>query len=616
MAKHRSLPEKDIQAQAAALVKNEKIRWEMSVAYITERVAFKMRPLIRLFRKNYYGIFDKPIDPQTGQEKIWYPLTEISVEAVVKNIDLDQKDINFVSKDPDSYGVTDLVRAHVRNKLDDIDFGQSLDDFERQLAIDGTAVWKTWEQDGKLQKRIVDLLNIYIDPTTPSIQQAYRFTERSLMFPDEIKGMKGWMNTDDIDKDVPEGLPRTDPFYMNAQTTMISNVKMIDVWETWGKIPKSLITGDRDDDKVEVEGHIIVSGIDTPGKERVHVLELNDKQDAQGNYVKPYEEAWYTRVPNRWYGRGIAEKLMMLQLYANITFNVRINRSRISQLGLFKIRKGSGITPQMLNNLPSNGVVVLNSLDDLEQLVVQEAGATSYKDEDTINSIAERLTNAFEVVTGEGLPSSTPATNAAIQNTNAKSGFTIIKEGIGMFLQRWMDRHALPILAKDLAKDAIVHMSTNDDQFKSIVDKLVSYLAAEALEVYYQRGIVPTPDELNQAMQEAQQEIMQKKGIFVQVMEKVVTEGLCTKVEITNEEMDVAVTVQNLLAMLQAAPEYKDTIVKQVFDLMGLGQPKLPMQPQGQGIPGLMAPQMAPQGGPLAPQQLQALTTKAQVPRL
>lgn len=601
---------KDLEARAISIVKDEKIRWELATAFVTPRVNFKMRQLIRILRKNYYGVFDEPTDPMTGQEKVWYPLTEINVEAVVKNIDLDQKDIGFRAKTPDSYGITDITRAFVKDKLDKLYFGQKLDDFERSLAIDGTAVWKTIEQNGKMLILPVDILNVYIDPTTPSIQEAYRFTERSLMFPEEILAMNGWINTEGVEANVTEGLPRTDPFWMNRTMQFNSNVKMVDVYELWGKIPKSLITGEAIDDTEEVEGRIVCSNIDSPGKERLHLIELNTKTDAEGNYLKPYEECWYTRVPNRWYGRGVAEKVLMLQVYANMVLNFRINRSRISQLGLFQIRKGSGITPQMLSRLPSNGAIVVNNMDDLQQLIVQEVGATSYTDENTINSIAERLTNAFDVVTGEAMPASTPATNASIQNTNAKSGFAMIKDTLGYFLRRWMDRHALPIFAKELDAGALVRLATDDTEMQPIIERIVAYQAGHALQKYYEHGSVPSPQELQLAMMEAMSEFKKHGEVFIKLLDKVVAEGLETEVYVTNEQMDVAVTLQNLISMLQAAPEYHDAIIKMAFDLMGLPQPAQPQQ-QPQQPQGPQPPQ--PGGGPMAAQQLQALTTRANV---
>jgi hypothetical protein len=44
-------------------------------------------------------------------------------------------------------------------------------------------------------------------------------------------------------------------------------------------------------------------------------------------------------------------------------------------------------------------------------------------------------------------------------------------------------------------------------------------------------------------------------------------------VYVTNEKLDVPVTVQNLLTLLQLAPEYKDDTVREVYDLLGLKRP-------------------------------------------
>lgn len=579
----------EIYARAVGIVRGETQRWEVATAFVTDRVSFKMRQLIRICRKNYYGIFDVPVDQYTSLEKTWYPLTEINVEAVVKNIDLDQKDINFRALTPNATGITDITRAAVKSRLSAMYFGQKLDDFERNLAIDGTAVWKTYEENGKLIVKPIDILNIYIDPTTPSIQDAYRFTERTLLFPEEIKQMTGWINTEGIEFSVVEGLPRTDPYWMNRASQVNSNVKLIDVYELWGQIPLSLITGIPGDDREEVAGHIVVAGIDSPGKERVLLIERNNKVDKEGQSLKPYEECWYTRVPNRWYGRGVAEKLLTLQIYANIVFNVRINRSRVSQLGLFKMKKGAGVTPQMLARLPSNGVVVLNNLEDLEQMQVQEVGESSYKDEDTINSISERLTNAFQIATGEDLPADTTATAAAAQASSVKSGFAMVKDSIGGFLERWMDRHALKIIAKELTIGEIVRITSDEDTFNQLVEHVVTEEALKALDSSFSKGYVPSQQEIQQEMQNATEK-MKKSDLFVTLVKDVIADELETKMYVTNEEMDVSVTVQNLMTMMQIAPQYADQIVAQATDLMGLSPFKTPkpqpgMPPQGPTSP-------------------------------
>lgn len=598
----------DIAARAIGIVRGEKQRWEVATAFVTDRVSFKMRQLIRICRKNFYGIFDVPVDQYTGLEKTWYPLTEMYVRAVVKNIDLDEKDISFRSKTPEGREITDITRAAVKDKLSKMYFGQKLDDFERDLAIDGTAVWKTYEEQGKLIVRPIDLLNIYIDPTTPSIQEAYRFTERTMLFPDEIRGMTGWMNTENLDYNIPEGIPRVDPYWGNRATGVNSNVRMWDVYELWGMIPESLITGRYTDDAKEVPGHIVVSGIDSPGREKVHLIERNIKVDTEGQSLKPYEECWYQRVPNRWYGRGIAEQLLSLQIYANIIFNVRINKSRISQLGVFKMKKGSGVTPQMLARLPANGVVTLNNLDDLEAMVIPDISESSYKDEEVITNITEKLTNAFSVATGENLPTSTSATEAGIQAASVKSGFSLIKDSIGGFFKRWMDRHALPIIAKELTIGQVVRITGDDETFKELVDRVVMHKAHDALDESFAKGYLPSPQEMQMAMDSAREKLL-KGDMFFTLTKDIIAKELETEIDITNEEMDKSVTVQNLLTLAQVAPQYADQIAQMTTELMGLSPFKTPQQPQ-------LPPnaQNGPQGAPQPQgQQAQQIQTNALV---
>src|SRR3954471_23469798 len=117
----------DVEREAINIVRLEKQRWEDAVAYVTESIAFKMRDLVRVCRKNFYGIFDYPYDESTGREKLWYPLTEIFVNAAVKNYDLDTKDVGFRAKNEHGYEMTDITRSIVKDYLNKMNFGEVLD---------------------------------------------------------------------------------------------------------------------------------------------------------------------------------------------------------------------------------------------------------------------------------------------------------------------------------------------------------------------------------------------------------------------------------------------------------------------------------------------------------
>src|ERR1035437_5939023 len=90
--------QKKIDHKAITIVDQERYNWEDAVAFITPKVGFRMRELIRIFRKNFWGVFDAPVDKNTGREKIWIGLAQSTVETWCKNIDMDQKDVNFVAR--------------------------------------------------------------------------------------------------------------------------------------------------------------------------------------------------------------------------------------------------------------------------------------------------------------------------------------------------------------------------------------------------------------------------------------------------------------------------------------------------------------------------------------
>ena len=303
----------DIANEAINIVTKERTNWEDAVCYVTEKIGFRMREMIRTFRKNFWGIFDKPIDPATGREKTWIPLAMKVVEDYAKTINMGQKDINFRAKNPKGYSWTHMTRAIVRDYLNKMYFGETMDEMDRQLLIDGTVVWKTWEsrENGKvkLNRETVDLLNIYIDPTEKDIQSAYRFTERALMTPDQIKGMDWFDIAGDIKGS--KTLNKNDAKLGSGYTQ--STGDFVDVWEMWGKIPKWLVTGDKKakDAYSEIDGHIIVSGIDANGP-RVHLIEENKKKDCFGNIIKPYEECRDAKISGRWYGLGKIERILAI----------------------------------------------------------------------------------------------------------------------------------------------------------------------------------------------------------------------------------------------------------------------------------------------------------------
>jgi hypothetical protein len=570
---------KAIEDCALEIIQKEKTDWETSTAFVTEKVAFNMKEVIRKARKNYHGIFDSPNDPATGRPKIWEHLTKTFVDFVVKNIDLDTKDINFRARHDGAIPLTNVVRKIVKNKLDEIGFGEDLDIAERQLAIDGTIVWAN---EDELKPRLVNLLNFGIDPHAFSIDDAYAVQERLLPTLSEFKKMAkrgDWFNTDVVP------VTNANPNDPNAGTTSSQN--RIELYRRVGFLPKYTITGKPEDKDIDVSTECWFSN--SGGGFKLHSL-----KQRKDNKNKGYQEAWLFRVFGRWYGEGIGERLMHKQIQENTNINIRQNRALVSQLGIFLIRQGSGITPQMISRLSANGAIPVQSMQDIQQLPMTEASQSSYKDSEVTYQWSQRLSGQFDAAIGEAMPSSTPATNAVIQQNASASQNTLIKEQFGMFLQRWLKKQAMPIIFKTVTVGDAIRITGDEKEILSLDELQVNNLITQQLETFNAMGVPVDP---NQVLMEKQRAMAQLKAAgdqrFITLLEVPDVTKYDVQVFVTNEEFDKGVMSQNLITMLQAAPEYKQQILQEFADLTGMGpfdnpQPVMQTPPTG-------APQQNPQ---------------------
>lgn len=567
----------DAQQQLIALVRKEIEDNDKGQFWVTDKVAFNMREMIKQFRKNYWGIYDTPIDPVTKEEKLWIPLTRLLCDAVRKGANVGPKDVRFRGKRAGQTGVTQLVRGFIREWMHTIYLNFALDQLVTVLTIDGIRVWKTYWNGKKLVRNDVDVLNCYIDPTSDSIQQAYRFTERALLSKNDVKSMSGWLNTSEFK--VTEDIQREEG---NAA---VKKGPLGDVYESWGKYPNKLVKAamgqkHRNSDESEIDAQIVISGLNT-GHVVFHYASENTAKDKDGNIIKPYEEAWYMKIPGCWFGLSVAWTVMGLQEWINMVINLRIKKNTAAQLGLLKIKKGSGVTQQMLTQLVARGVIELNDPEtDLAQLKIDESGQSSYEDEKTAKQWAQEVTSIFDINLGD-LPASTSATGAAIQSQQSNSAMTLVVEGIEHFVQRWIDRHVLPHVPEMIKKKGYVTLFRDFDDIKRLRERVVSNMAMEALDKIKAAGQFPTEEAIFNELQRAQRQLEEQGDLFVEVLDEIIASALDTEVFMTNAEIDVGVTVRNLLELRNGLPpEAFAEMTSEALDLLGLQVPSSLKNPQ------------------------------------
>lgn len=578
----KRLSNEEISNLAVQIVKDEVASYKDAHFFVTDKVAFSMRELVKKLRKNFWGVYDKPNDPVTGKRKFWAPYTQLVVNAVVRNSDMDTKDGRFRATSRKGINTAKKLRGFFRDWAHHNFWGETVNDTNLGLGIDGTQVWKTivYKVNGKKHLKIynVDILNLFLDPTSPSIQEAYRVTERSLMTPSAMRKMD-WMNLDNLK--TKNTLHRIDSDALHT----FKGGEYVDVYEMWGAIPEYLITGRRmKKGNKEVEGRIVVSGIET-GDVRLHKVERNTQKDRYGNIIKPYEDVRFIKIPGRWYGLGPAEMVLYIQEYINQILNNRLKKNTAAALGLFKVKDNVGINQKVLSGLVSQGVIKVKNMDDIANFPIEEAGAGSYRDEEIMKQWGFEITATHDVARGQSPQASASATAVAIENNNAQTGATMNRETMGLFWQRWFNRHFLPHVAEMIRDQGFARIYADFDDISADRERVIAQLAMEELDrMYNEQGIVPSEQEVQIVLEKAARQLQEEGDLLVEVNEKLITEGTEAYFSPTNEDIDASLAVQNLIQMMQIVPDAQKDMAAEAMDLMGLNVPPSLLNSNAQAV--------------------------------
>ena len=547
-----------IQAEALAFLTDFLTKTREGTCWITQNKGINMRFIWDTVRENYYGAFKTEKD-RFGQYKIPYPLTETVTWENVKNIDLDTKDINVRTTDPAFVDDASVVRYIVKDWMRKTFFGEKMNLWQMYYVLDGHLIVKTlWNPAKKdLTLRHVDNRNCFYDFHCDDIQTT-PFMERSVQDLTELKAtFTDWINLDKIKGE--HMLPKL----LDESKEYESPVPEVEVYEYWGKIKKSWITGKSKDDEW-VEGTIWASGL--TGQKLIHKIALNEKG------YKPYEDVAFEDAPNRHPGRGIGEKLLFLQIYINTIYNIRRNNNLVLMNQLFKFKEGAGITQEKIQALVAGGAIGLQNMADFERVDTKNLNFTeSINEESNLVNLANRVTSSQEPATGESLPASMPATNAIIQRQSVKSSHQLRQERFGLFLTRMFSRQLLDKLTKVYRKGDIFSLDAQDKRFNT--DK---------------RNIALNLANRNNTDPESVLDSLDHKGsILVKLDKDIDFTKHVIEFFVTDESFDKNTILQNLQHVLfnyNQIPLNDQTVglLREIYDILGIDPSHISSKPQEQ----------------------------------
>ena len=493
---------KDYTQEIIALVVNEKKNYEEG--------SREIRNLIKRARKNYACKFDQPNTP-SGREKTFIPMTRWEVDTVVPKIFVNDKAVTVVPRDEDSVRSSFIANSTLKYQIRETNFPTYFKNSIYDLGIDGTTVFAlgwdfekeaqdTEELKGLINKikklfsqtkrdqnsvnvlvdkisfKQIDILNCFVDPTADSIQDPNTsFIFRNVVQIDKVRN-NGIYNKDareavkgyDVDTNDTYDSRSTNQYNVGHESLRYE-IPMVGVYERWGRFPKSYLTGNESDEKRYVSGVITIGDLDSGVPQ---LLRIDTNPFDHG--MKPFEECWFQKKIGRWYGIGVAEKLIPLQSYLNKAVNRRIENEDVLHAGIFKVKRGSGINAKNIVSTPG-GILEVENMTDIEQLEIRDISQLSDGTMRMITSFVERINGANEMAVGSSADRS--ATTSIIKDRNADTRFAAVRGYINDFLIRFFTQW-LALDRQFLDKKFVLRV-TGEDTELSQIDNLLGLSDAQ-----------------------------------------------------------------------------------------------------------------------------------------
>lgn len=496
-----------------------------------------------------------------GRRKLFFNINKYRCEVATRMLNFDTKDLRLVAENFESSMPAFLLSKEFQLWLKSSAFARTLNDIAEQIPRYGSFVLK---KTGTGASK-VDLRRLAIDPTVDRIWQSPFIIQKHYLTASQIRRKKGW------DEAAKAELLKRDPTVIEKPSyedgrviTRTGSTNYYEVFERYGEVRKSWITGNQKDYDTIVRGMFVTSESIGPtngivANQNPPVFSANEQAVIlyAGEWIKetwPFYDFHYYKTEGRWLGVGVVEDLFTAQERENEMSNQKRISMEISALQLFQTNSPT-ILQNLLADVRNGDVVKIAGTGNLSPIATEARDLGSFtQEEQRYDQLADRLSFAYDATRGEGLGKSTPATNAVLQNNAAVGIFDFKKENIGIDLRYFLLEWVLPQLQKDLSDEHILRFTGSISDMRKIDDIVVDAMTkAECLNRLLDGHIVTHEDK--KALEDQIRMQLGKRGAerWIKVVRGYYKD---VKVDfdfiITNEQKDVQTMASNLFTVLSA----------------------------------------------------------------
>lgn len=547
-----------------------------------------------------------------GRDKMFDNKIKPKRDRVTAFLNIDTKDIKAISKSGSSNPYkTMIAQKELDYHLKDNDYAKKLNDLNECGVDFGSAV--VMKAKGKdLQ---IDLRRLFIDPTVENLQKSRFVTVKFLFTISELreKVKDGW--DENVIEDIiawKERMMDTSnagtSYEKDGQLNVIRSSPYIEVYQRFGEVKEYLLQDKGQSQKIVESLFIVAEPMSFSTNEKGEFTGENGGILFKSKWHKdyPFDEWHYQKTPGRWLGIGVTEALFIPQERINELVNQKRVSMELSTMHLFQT-KGTSLVSNIITDL-QNGDVLTGLSNSIDPIANEERNLAAFQSEEVYyQQSMNDLSFISDQAAGGAIPSSTPATNAVIQQNNVTSVMMFKRQNFANFLRRYLRTFVLPDLLKNISVAHILRYTGDYTDMSKLSIALSTAYATHQADQKIGKGTPVDLPEYQEMIVKNLQTMKGKKDIDIMIQKGWFDDiDLDFDILIDNEQQATDVIANNTWQVIQALaanPQALENPVTRalIFDYaekVGINPTKL----EGMDV-GIPQPQQGGQMPNMQPQQ-------------
>lgn len=590
--------------------------------HIVDGYAFNQYSTIKKDHLYYNSRFVSGDLDANGRKKLFRNINKAPCKVSGRFLNFDTKDIRLIpiNNDDNNETATFLLQEELKLWVKENGIANLMNEIADYAPIYGSAVIKKTKKSASL----VDLRRMFNDPTVKWLKNSRFIILEHNLTPTQLreKEKDGWENVEDV---IAKFYTNTSPdSYADSRgVNQVISSPLIKIHECYGEVPESWLSGkSAGENERLVRSIFVVAGVNSfqTGEDGQTVIKEDGiilfREKWTGEW--PFKDYHYDKTEGRWLGIGVVEDLWAVQERVNELTNQKRESMEISSKHIFQTQDPT-ILKSIINDVPNGAVLKAGPNGGLTVVPNEERNLGAFNGEENLyKDQAKELTFSYDAIRGEQLPTSTPATNAVIQDRNASSVFAFKRQNLGIMYTDFFNDFVIPQCINDLNEEHILNFIGSPEDIAKIDSLFVKNIANTIAKKKMLSGEIVDFEQIKQDVSSQLKEYGANRFILI-LKDYYKNAKFKFDINMTNEQEDTNLLANNIFsvftALIKAPQALQDPILRELFytwaEKVGVSPMKLETAENSKTMM-----QQIPQGQMQMPQMPQILQNQQQIPAI